>query len=112
EGPIHHAHGGSLAAVLDEAMGSACWIQGHRVLAGTLTIRYRRPVPLGSVALVRTEVVGVDGRKVTTRGAIADPGGGVYVEAEGTFVRMRPEQEQAFLDAARERGDYAMPDAY
>lgn len=31
EGPPHHAHGGSIAAVLDEAMGASAWICGsHR----------------------------------------------------------------------------------
>lgn len=112
EGPIHHAHGGSLAAVLDEAMGSACWIMGQRVLAGTLTVRYRAPVPLGLTAIVRTEVVSVEGRKVLTVGRILGLDGTLYTEAEGTFIRMRPEHEEAFLREAGERGDYAMPDAY
>lgn len=112
EGPIHHAHGGSIAAVLDEAMGSACWVLGHRVLAGTLTIRYRAPIPLDTVATVWTDVVRTEGRKVFTVGQVRGPDGLVYTDADGVFVRMRPDQEQAFIQAADERGDYAMPDAY
>lgn len=112
EGPIQHAHGGAIAAVLDEAMGSACWVQGHRVLAGTLTIRYRTSIPLDTVATVWTEIVRVEGRKVFTLGRLLGADGVLYTEAEGVFVRMRPEQEAAFLQAAEDRGDYAMPDAY
>lgn len=52
EGPPSHAHGGAIAAVLDEAMGGACWMHGHAVLAARLTVTYLRPVPLGTDATV------------------------------------------------------------
>lgn len=42
EGPPGHAHGGSMAAVLDEAMGAGAWLAGHAVVAAKLTINFRR----------------------------------------------------------------------
>ncbi|MDQ1296257.1 MAG: hypothetical protein QG611_235, partial [Bacteroidota bacterium] len=36
EGPPGHVHGGSMAAVLDEAMGASAWIAGHTVVAAKL----------------------------------------------------------------------------
>ena len=111
EGPPGIAHGGSLAAVLDEAMGNNCWIQGYRVVAGTLTITYRRGVPLGSTAVVRTAIQRVEGRKVYTTGSVEDLDGVVFTLAEAVFIRLTPEQEAAFVAAAAER-DYTMPDAY
>ena len=40
EGPPGHAHGGSMAAVLDEAMGAAAWMEGHLVVAVRLATSF------------------------------------------------------------------------
>lgn len=79
------AHGGALFAVLDEAMGLACWGSGHRVMSARVTISYRRAVPLDVLVDVRAWVTAVDGRKVRTRGEIADAEG-ILAEADGLFV--------------------------
>src|SRR5262245_51363894 len=50
EGPPGLAHGGSVAAVLDEAMGAACWQAGHPSLAARLSIEFRAMVRLGTDA--------------------------------------------------------------
>jgi acyl-coenzyme A thioesterase PaaI-like protein len=111
EGPPGHAHGGAIAAVLDEAMGTNAWLVGHRVLAGTLQIVYRRPLPLGLVARLRTDIAEVSGRKVVARGWLEDDDGRAYAEGTGTFVIMRPEL-QAMLDEEASRTGRATPDAY
>lgn len=111
EGPPGCAHGGSLAAVLDEAMGNNCWVQGHRVVAGTLTIKYLRTVPLGTTAIVRTQLDRVEDRKVYATGTVEDAQGGVFTEGTCVYIRLSPAQEQAFVEAAAAR-DYTMPDAY
>jgi acyl-coenzyme A thioesterase PaaI-like protein len=79
------AHGGALFAVLDEAMGLACWGNGHRVMSAKVSIEYRRAVPLEQAVDVRAWIVSVDGRKVRTRSEITDADG-VMAEAEGLFV--------------------------
>jgi acyl-coenzyme A thioesterase PaaI-like protein len=110
EGPPGHAHGGSIAAVLDEAMGGNCWAQGHPVVAGTLEVVYRGPVPLGAVLRVRTEIAEVDGRKIHTRGSLEGAGGVELASSRGVFVRVR----EALLDSFREArasGRYRLPDA-
>ena len=40
EGPPDHAHGGSIAAVLDEVLGLAAWAAGHRVVVGNLNVSF------------------------------------------------------------------------
>ena len=89
-GPPGHAHGGSLAAVLDEAMGAAAWLSGHLVVAVRLTLDFRRMLPLGTDALLEAWVEGIDGRKVRTRGRLFDEAGADFAQAEGLFVTLDP----------------------
>lgn len=100
EGPPGHAHGGSLASILDEAMGAAAWLSGRVVVAADLHLTFRRMVPLEIVARVEARVVIVEGRKVRTAGTLASIDGVVtYCEAEGLFVEVGAER---FGDMARE----------
>lgn len=88
EGPPGHVHGGAMAAVLDEAMGASAWLVGHAVLAAKITIEFRAPLPLGSIVTVEAGVVGVDGRKVTTRGRLFAADGITRADGEGLFVEL------------------------
>jgi uncharacterized protein (TIGR00369 family) len=86
QGPPGHAHGGSLATLIDEAMGIAAWYQGHRVLAVNLNINFRRAVPLHQMVTVCGRVERAEGRKVYTTGRLTLSDGTVAVEATGLFV--------------------------
>jgi acyl-coenzyme A thioesterase PaaI-like protein len=83
EGPPDHVHGGAIAAVLDEAMGGACWMHGHRVLAGRLSVTYRKLVPFGTDATVEAWIDLVDGRKISTRARLLDERGETCADADG-----------------------------
>jgi acyl-coenzyme A thioesterase PaaI-like protein len=93
-GPPGHAHGGAMAAVLDEAMGVAAWVAGHPVVAGRLAVDFRRMLPLGTVASVTTEVHAVEGRKVRVSARLADDRDVTVAEGEATFVQLRLEALQ------------------
>lgn len=86
QGPPGHAHGGSLATLIDEAMGASAWNHGYRVLAANLNFDYRKPVPLGIEIRVSGMVERKEGRKVFTRGHITLPDGSIAVEGTGIFV--------------------------
>ncbi|MCA9525979.1 MAG: PaaI family thioesterase [Myxococcales bacterium] len=88
EGPPGHAHGGSMAAVLDEAMGGAAWIAGHPVLAGEISVRFERSLPLLRSCRVSAAVGAVEGRKVRTSGRLVGPDGTVHATATGTFLTL------------------------
>lgn len=88
QGPPGHAHGGSMAALLDEVMGTSCWVSGHPVLAASIKIDFRNMIPLGTVATFEGWVDTVNGRKITTRGRLAGPDGTLFAEGEGLFIRM------------------------
>lgn len=99
QGPPGHAHGGSLAAVLDEAMGGAAWMNGHPVVAAELRVRFRQMLPLGTRCIVSASVCETDGRKVSTRGALTDEEGVVYAEGDATFIEL---SHEAFGEMGRD----------
>jgi len=81
EGPPGHAHGGSMAAVLDEVLGLAAWAAGYPIVVGNLNVSFRNLLPLEQVVTVESDVISAEGRKVMVHGRICD-GGTVFAEAE------------------------------
>ena len=81
EGPPGHAHGGSMAAVMDEVLGLAAWAAGYPIVVGNLNVSFRNLLPLEKVVTVESEVVSAEGRKVMVHGRICD-GDTVFAEAE------------------------------
>lgn len=107
EGPPGAAHGGSVAAVLDEAMGAAAWLEQHTALIVRLTVDLRRMLPLGTEAAFEAWVTAVWGRKVTVRATLTDPQGNIVAESEGLFITLLPEQMdgiRAEVERRREAG--------
>jgi acyl-coenzyme A thioesterase PaaI-like protein len=87
EGPPGAAHGGIVAAYLDEVLGGAVIaFVGRPGLTGALTVRYRKPVPTESPLLCRARGVKDHGRYVDVEGAIEQfPGGAALATATGRF---------------------------
>jgi acyl-coenzyme A thioesterase PaaI-like protein len=94
EGPPGLVHGGVVATLLDHVMARAVRAAGRGGLTATLTVTYRRPVPLGVPLLVTGEVATTDGRRTTALGRLVAEGqpDRVLAEADGLFVALRPEQ--------------------
>ncbi len=84
EGPPGMVHGGVSALLLDHIMGVTASRMTQVTFTGTLTLRYRNPLPLGKVVL-EGRVSGEEGRKVFVAATIAGERG-VAVEAEGIFI--------------------------
>jgi acyl-coenzyme A thioesterase PaaI-like protein len=84
EGPPGKVHGGVAALLLDHLMGATAADNRRPSMTGTLTIRFRRPTPLGPVRL-EGRIDRHEGYKTFVVAHIADPGG-VTVEADGVFV--------------------------
>lgn len=81
EGPPGHAHGGSMAAVLDEVLGLAAWAAGYPIVVGNLNVSFRNLLPLQQVVTVESRVVSVEGRKVKVHGRICS-GDMIYAEGD------------------------------
>ncbi|KAJ9603195.1 hypothetical protein H2200_012490 [Cladophialophora chaetospira] len=114
------AHGGFVAAVIDEVMGFLInsnrattetagpphekgskstepqrhlvpmTAPGHSVMTAELTTKYRRPVPSGEAVLVRTWVEKVEGRKIFVRATIEGEERQILSEGVGLFVALKP----------------------
>lgn len=89
EGPPGHAHGGSMAAVLDEVLGLAAWAAGHAIVVANLNVNFRCLLPILQVVQVDTEVVSIEGRKILIRGKLWDGKEKVYAEADCLCIEIQ-----------------------
>ena len=92
EGPPGHAHGGSMAAVLDEVLGLAAWASGHPIVVGNLNVSFRQLLPIQTVVQVNTRLVSVEGRKVMVHGEICSSEGTVYAKGECLCIKLTEAQ--------------------
>ena len=88
EGPPGHTHGGALAAVHDECMGSCAHHAGHLVVLANMNVRYRAATPLRTVLTLHASMTTVAGRKVHAESRMVDDSGTIYSEGEGLFVAL------------------------
>lgn len=92
-GPPGHAHGGSIAAVLDELLGMGAWVLGHYVLVATLSVDYLRMIPLGVTATGEAWIDRVEDRKVFMKGRLFNSADETeFAHAHGMFLQMNPAQ--------------------
>jgi hypothetical protein len=95
EGPPGHAHGGSMAAVLDEAMGAAAWMVGCPVVARSITTKFLAMLPLQHVVIVETRITHAEGRRVLIEGFIADATGSRFATGFGVFIKLSVDRLRA-----------------
>jgi acyl-coenzyme A thioesterase PaaI-like protein len=94
-GPPQHVHGGAMAAALDEAMGAVCWMNGHRVVAATISVTFVAMLKIQTETILEASIDRIEGRKVYTRATLLAPAGGIVTKAEGLFIIMREETLRA-----------------
>ena len=92
EGPPGAAHGGIVAAYMDEILGAAALRGTGRIaVTGELTVRYVAPVPLETPLLGRGRLVKDHGRYIDVEGTLEElQGGRIVAKAHGRFFPVRP----------------------
>ncbi len=111
QGPPDHAHGGSMAALLDEAMGGAAWLADHPVVAAQLNITFRTMLPLGTRCAIEARVVEVSGRKIKTSGELLSAdrqqlfckGEALFVTLDSQKIQQLSEKAQVIVDRMQNR---------
>lgn len=111
EGPPGHAHGGSIAAVLDEALGAAAWAAGFPVVVANLHVDFRLLVPLGTDASFEAWVDRAEGRKIHTRVRLFGPAGDVLAEGRALCVILADAHFEKFKAHAQRAASWKTPDA-
>lgn len=96
-GHVGIVHGGCLATLLDDALGTLFLSKFGHGFTASLNISYRKPVPAGTTVVVRGEVTRVEPSKsgnsikVYISGRIEDADDGVlYTEATSLFITKAP----------------------
>lgn len=89
QGPPGYAHGGAIAAVLDEAMTATCFelLDGF-VLTVSLNISYERPVLIGLAYYAEGRVEREEGRKIFLNATITSEEGLLCARATSLFLRV------------------------
>jgi len=98
EGAPGFAHGGALATVLDDALGSVLTLLRVPAVTARLEVNYRRPAFLGRRFEVEAWVESREGRKLHLGGELREDGEAV-ADALGLFLEVDVEH---FLRGARE----------
>ena len=74
------------------------WTPGHPVVAATITINFRRSLPLHRIYIGEASITSVEGTKVYTQGRIHDPATGtVFSDGTGLFIIQPLERFGEFL---------------
>jgi acyl-coenzyme A thioesterase PaaI-like protein len=102
QGPPGNAHGGVVAAALDEAMSLAIHAEGTLAYTARLSVELREPIPIGTFVSVHARIVERSAGRIVVRGDIAAEEGAPApaAEAEAVFV----EQPQSPREASGRRG--------
>lgn len=87
-------HGGIVSTLLDEALAHALGNterggEGSGAVTAELTVRFKRPVPIGSKVLLTGRVLRVKGRVAEAESEIMDGQGTVLASASGKLVKPR-----------------------
>ncbi len=79
------AHGGILAAILDDAMGNVKYVQGYVAYTIEMYVRYIKPVYIGEELKVRGWIENIHHKIVSTAGDIQDKNGVIKVRAKAKY---------------------------
>jgi acyl-coenzyme A thioesterase PaaI-like protein len=88
QGRPGYAHGGVLAAALDETMALLAFDRGAFVLTGRLEVDLTAPAPVGAFVSVRGRLVEESERTLVLAAEAAGEDGRPLASATGTFVRV------------------------
>jgi acyl-coenzyme A thioesterase PaaI-like protein len=87
QGVPGYAHGGVLAAALDEAMALLLYAEDKLAVTRRLEVDLLAPAPVGAFVRVEAELEDSDARSVRLRASAAGEDGRELAVARGVFVR-------------------------
>ncbi|XP_043819416.1 acyl-coenzyme A thioesterase THEM5 [Dromiciops gliroides] len=95
EGAPGFAHGGSLAALMDETFSKTAYLSGQGLFTLSLNIKFKNLIPVGSVALLKVEVEKIEDQKIFLSCIAQSPDEQVlFAKASGVFLQLELEEEE------------------
>jgi acyl-coenzyme A thioesterase PaaI-like protein len=88
QGPPGYAHGGVIAAALDEAMALVLLSESTSALTARLEVDLLAPAPVGTFVRVEAGLEESDARTLRLRARARSEDGGELAVARGVFVRV------------------------
>ena len=107
-GPPTAVHGGVIALVFDELLGTTGAMLDTGGFTGTLSIRYESLTPLGRPIRMRGWIDRREGRKIFIRGTMHD-GDRLCAQAEGVFIQPRESMMADVLAQRAKRESHDSP---
>ncbi|WP_168582740.1 PaaI family thioesterase [Gephyromycinifex aptenodytis] len=107
EGPPGHIHGGVIALILDQMLGTVPALIGKPGMTASLSMAYKRPSPLGPGS-AKAWVESVDGWKTQVRGCLMDAEGRTTVTADGLFIVPKWARDK-LSSPQSDAGDFSVP---
>jgi len=102
EGAPGFVHGGAIATVLDDALGSVLMLLRMPAVTARLEVNYRRPAFIDRPFEVEAWHERTDGRKLHLAAELREAGGEVLAEASALFLRV---ETAHFLQGATDLPD-------
>lgn len=93
------AHGGLIAAVLDDAMGRWAALHHRFLVTARLEVRYRDGAPLHVPLRIEGWATRILRRALHAQGRVLLPDGTVVADATGTYLPLPPALQRRMLEA-------------
>ncbi|XP_008059636.1 acyl-coenzyme A thioesterase THEM5 [Carlito syrichta] len=96
EGPPGFAHGGSLAAMMDETFSKTAYLAGEGLFTVSLDIRFKNLIPVGSLVVLDVKVEKTeDQRLYMSCIAQSRDQQTVYAKSSGVFLQLQLEEDSS-----------------
>ncbi|KAI5930601.1 Acyl-coenzyme A thioesterase THEM5 [Manis javanica] len=94
EGAPGFAHGGSLAAMMDETFSKTAYLAGEGLFTISLNIRFKNLIPVGSLAILNVDVEKIEHQKIHMSCIIqSSDQHTVYAKSSAVFLQLQLEEE-------------------
>ncbi|XP_012588741.1 PREDICTED: acyl-coenzyme A thioesterase THEM5 [Condylura cristata] len=94
EGPPGFAHGGSLAALMDETFSKTAYLAEEGLFTVSLNIRFKNLIPVNSLAVLNVDIEKIEDQKIYMSCTVQSRDQQtVYAKCSGVFLQMQLEKE-------------------
>jgi predicted thioesterase len=76
-------------------MGAVCWMNAHKTVAATISVKFLAMLPIESETILESYIERVDGRKIHIHSRLTGPSGDKVAEGEGLFIVLKTETLRA-----------------